>query len=189
MLNDDEVRIYKNIFFDYGITAKNNIENYEWKNLAKFIINWRTENVPRDDPLLDFWFKNVAPSCVYHQETSKCDEAFVCVFCKKEFRRSPYLIRHYKENHYEKMPDKIFGEKVIFKCEDCNLEFVRKDYLTVHLNSEKHLKTIDPDGVVIRKRSSKFEEIKQESDAWNFKKIINNEKPGNFRPLIVFMLK
>jgi hypothetical protein len=169
MLTEDDIKSYTAVYFDYSIQAKNDLQKYEWPSLVKFLIQWRRDDVSKEDPLFEYWISNIAPSCVYQKNTTNVEE-FVCVFCEtKGFKRAPYLIRHYKELHYDLMPAKVFVENIIYKCILCNIDFARKEYLTMHESSEKHRKMIDPQAVVVRKRNSKNDEVKKESEAW-FKK-------------------
>jgi len=169
MLTEDDIKSYTKVYFDYSIQAKSDFQKYEWPSLAKFLIQWRRDDVSKDDPLFEYWISNIAPSCVYPKNSTNAEE-YVCVFCEtKGFKRVPYLIRHYKEMHYDLMPAKVFGENIVYKCNICNIDFARKEYLTMHESSEKHRKMIDPQAVAVRKRNPKFDEVKKESEAW-FKK-------------------
>jgi len=170
MLTDEEIVAYTDLYFNYGVDIKNEIQNYKWQTLAKFLVQWRSGDVKRDDPLFQIWLAHIAPSCVYTKicfADEKADKFYTCFFCPlKMFKRTAYLIRHYREAHYEAMPPKIFGENIIFKCIECNIEFTRKEYLTIHKQSEKHLKALDPGALAERKRHKKCEITEMESEAF-----------------------
>ncbi len=165
MNSEDEISSYVNVYFNRSFDIKNQIKNFEFPNLVKFLVQWRKNDISKEDPLFRKWLTCIAPSCVYKQTLNTNDtneKMFVCYFCEaKGFIRSATLIRHYKENHFEMIPKGIFGENVIFKCVECNLDFTRKEYLTVHKQSEKHLKKVDPEGLLIKKRNN---ESNEESD-------------------------
>lgn len=151
MLSNEDINVYTDLYFNYGFNIKNDLKSYEFPSLVKFLIQWRRDEIKRDDPLFINWISIVAPSCVYKQTlflNNKEENTFVCFYCdSKVFKRSASLIRHYKESHIEVMPANIFGESVTYKCDDCNLEFTRKEYLTSHKQSEKHLKIVDPEAL------------------------------------------
>jgi hypothetical protein len=64
------------------------------------------------------------------------------------------------------MPKNIFGENIVFRCETCKIDFTRKEYLSIHLTSEKHLKNVEPGTLPPKKRNTKNDEVKNESELW-----------------------
>jgi hypothetical protein len=173
MLTNEEITKYISVFFDRNINSKHDFKNYEWPSLAKFIVQWRRDDIKKDNPDLEFWITKIAPSCVYQRKTSTSEE-FSCVVCENRgFKRVGYLIRHYKEMHFEQMPANIFGENLIFSCKICKIEFTRKEYLTMHESSDKHKQMVAPGEPIIRKRNSKQDESNKESEAW-YKKVKTN---------------
>jgi hypothetical protein len=165
MNSEKEIMNYENVFFDYGFDIKTQIKDFEFPSLVKFLVQWRNDKITKSDPLFRNWLTCIAPSCVYKRSINSnviIEKTFVCYYCDgKTFQRPGTLIRHYRENHFDLIPNGIFGEKIVFKCDDCNTEFNRKEYLTVHKQSEKHLQKVDPEGLLAKKRNN---ESNQESE-------------------------
>jgi hypothetical protein len=158
MLSLIELEKYKELFFNYGYNLKSIEKDFQYTSLAKFILNWRNTNVKSDDPLLEDWINKIAPSCVYQNDSVKMGESFKCVLCStvKEFKKAAHLVRHYRESHLEEIPKDIFGELVTYKCEPCELTFIRKEYLTQHLSSAKHFKVVEPNKIRPTKRCNQL---------------------------------
>jgi hypothetical protein len=187
MNSEKEITSYENVYFDYGFDIKTQIKDFEFPSLVKFLIQWRNDKITKTDPLFRTWLTSIAPSCVYKRSINSNDineKTFVCYYCEsKTFQRPGTLIRHYRENHFEMIPNGIFGEKIVFKCEDCNLEFTRKEYLTVHKQSEKHLKKVDPEGLLAKKRNN---ESNEESDQFFQKtKVLKENMQSNDEPVVI----
>lgn len=93
--------------------------------------------------LFRIWLCHVAPSCVYkHRDATHGQTAFYkCCFgdCGRPVSSQFALIRHYREQHYTRMPEGIFGELVIFKCDACQINYKRRTHLLQHFQSINHL--------------------------------------------------
>lgn len=167
MNSEEEIKSYEDVYFDFNFDIKTQIKSFEYPNLVKFLAQWRKNDISRNDPLFRYWLTRIAPSCVYKRtiiSNEISEKSFVCFICdSKTFKRAPSLIRHYKENHFDMIPKGIFGENIIYQCLECNLDFSRKEYLTIHKQSEKHLKAVDPEAVFVKKRNSN-NESNDESD-------------------------
>jgi len=184
MLDEEDKLFLRKLFFDVSINksclqekekiAKENNLSY-WESLYKFIIQYRKENI-EDDSKLDHWLNFVAPSCVYPNKGF-----FHCSFCDSFYKTHYLLVRHYKEKHYEQIPKDIFGPCNIFKCENCDVSYFRKEHYIKHLESEKHqrvqmvlndptYKTTDLEKIKKTKEKKKFKR-ECEIGAWEAKKI------------------
>lgn len=93
--------------------------------------------------LLRIWFCHIAPSCVYKHRDATFGQTpfFKCCFsdCARPVSSQFALIRHYREQHYLRMPEGIFGELVLFKCDVCNLNYKRRSHLLMHFQSINHI--------------------------------------------------
>lgn len=93
--------------------------------------------------LFRIWLCYVAPSCVYkHRDATYGQTAFYkCCFsdCGRPVSSQFALIRHYREQHYTRMPEGIFGELVIFKCDACQITYKRRTHLLQHFQSISHI--------------------------------------------------
>ena len=49
--------------------------------------------------------------------------------CTSVFTKRSYLVNHYMESHYSRMPKGIFGEPVKFKCYICEITFKKNKNL------------------------------------------------------------
>lgn len=93
--------------------------------------------------LMRTWFCNVAPSCVYRHRSMQFGQTifFICCFsdcatpCSSQFT----LVRHYREQHFERLPAGIFGDLVLHLCPTCGVEFKRLAHLQQHLSSNNYL--------------------------------------------------
>ena len=95
MLTNEEITKYISVYFDHNINSKHDFKNYEWPSLAKFLIQWRRDDIKKDNPLLEFWITKIAPSCVYQRKIINSEE-FSCVVCvNRGFKRVGYLISYY----------------------------------------------------------------------------------------------
>ena len=193
MLNEEEKKFIKEIFFKQDF-SKENLKAKEkqcnkdeitfWKTLYNFIFQYRTSTIEENDPFIDYWLYEVAPSCTY---PSKPDETkmFCCVFCDNQYSRTGYIVRHYKEKHSNDMPSNIFGMDCI-KCEACNVKFSRKENYKLHLQSLKHKMVIDPtyipddkEAPVNHNKAKRQNEIEQwESKRPKLIKQHSNEQPN-----------
>ena len=103
-------------------------------NFSRFLAQFRpTSGIEKKD--LELWINRIAPSCVY----SKGD-SFECTFCYIRLSSKVAIRRHYKEQHFTQIPKDIFGKKTIFKCDLCDIEFVRKEHFLNHQASSLHSK-------------------------------------------------
>lgn len=94
--------------------------------------------------LMRTWLCNVVPSCVYRHKSAQFGQTlfYVCCFpdcatpCSSQFT----IVRHYREQHFERLPAGIFGDLVVYKCPTCpGLDFKRPAHLQQHLASNNHL--------------------------------------------------
>jgi hypothetical protein len=106
--------------------------------MNEFVLRYTSENMDTESEQYMFWRTHVVPSCVQENSGAK----FICVFCSKEISSACGIRRHYREQHYNDMPEGIFGSKIIFECKQCDLKFNRKPHLTNHLQSELHQKSM-----------------------------------------------
>jgi len=116
-----------------------NVSN-KHKSLIKFIYQWRNEDIEIDDPKLEIWLKEIAPSCVYFYGSSEGFKFYKCALCPMPFTHSSSLIRHYREQHVDWLPNGIFGKAIRYECEICMCTFKRKEHLVRHLVSIDHFK-------------------------------------------------
>lgn len=138
--NDNSLMIARryDAFFsrDYEPTITNALEHFirTYAHLAR--------NYDRECQLVHFWLNSVAPSCVYPIRISDEPLFFQCCICSAPIRRSNHLIRHYREQHFDLLPENIFGKKDYFPCNVCCIAFTRQDNLALHLSSVIHLERL-----------------------------------------------
>lgn len=90
------------------------------------------------------WLTHVAPSCVYRYRRADFGQTgfYACCFqnCHTLVSSQFTLIRHYRTQHYNRIPVGIFGAIILHKCYPCKLEFKRVHLLNQHLMSPIHIK-------------------------------------------------
>jgi hypothetical protein len=121
-----------------------------------------------------FWKMQVVQSCVQENKGAK----FICVYCSKEISSACGIRRHYREQHFDNIPEGVFGSKIIFECKQCDLMFKRQPHLTNHLLSEMHQKSkrlIERQNSVESQLSGKDNNDQQPEDATEKK----NQKEKN----------
>ncbi len=106
--------------------------------MNEFVLRYTSENMETESEQYMFWKTHVVPSCVQENSGAK----FTCVFCSKEISSASGIRRHYREQHFDDMPEGIFGSKVILECKQCDIKFNRQPHLVNHLSSELHMKNI-----------------------------------------------
>lgn len=93
--------------------------------------------------LMRTWLCHVAPSCVFRHRSTEFGQTsfFKCCFstCATPVSSQFALIRHYREQHYSRMPPGIFGTLVIFNCAACGVSFKREEHLNQHFSSLGHI--------------------------------------------------
>jgi hypothetical protein len=65
-----------------------------------FISRYTSDIYDITDKEYIFWKENVAPSCVQNLKNT-----FTCVFCSKSIKSSAAIIRHYREQHFDYIPN------------------------------------------------------------------------------------
>jgi len=194
MLTDIEKSFLKKLFFDDSISkkeikslekeAKNNEEHF-WSTLYNFIIEHRISSIMEDDELLDFYLFNVAPSCVY-----PTNKLYYCKLCDIKYKKTAYLVRHYREKHFFQIPREVFGPESVFNCEPCNSKFSRKEYYTQHLNSEFHKNRVDPnrenEEPTIEKKNHIKERREKETTEWESKRLKVEKNCNQFSPKTIY---
>jgi hypothetical protein len=137
------------------------------KSLVKFILQWRNENVATDDPKLEFWLNEIAPSCVYSHVSNDDNKYFQCVICTMPCSISNNLIRHYREKHFHSLPYGIFGEESVFSCVLCLCDFKRQEHYKRHLASSEHQKQVKMDAIIKSNTIEHFVSSKKSSLSLN----------------------
>lgn len=144
--------------------------------LHRFLMNLRSSEPLTCKDVALRWFFEVAPSCVYmlpckevtNSEANSNDESltyverFQCCLCDVNFNMRHLIVRHYKEQHYDKLPKSILGEVLSFHCEVCEVSFKRKDHLVRHEESNFHRRRLEIFG---DNQEELKNSIKQESNA------------------------
>ena len=105
--------------------------------MNEFVLRYTSENMDTKSMQYMFWKMQVVPSCVQENNGAK----FICVFCSKEISSACGIRRHYREQHFDNIPEGVFGSKIIFECKQCDLLFKRQPHFTNHLLSEMHQKS------------------------------------------------
>ena len=105
--------------------------------MNEFVLRYTSENMDTKSMQYMFWKMQVVPSCVQENNGDK----FICVFCSKEISSACGIRRHYREQHFDNIPEGVFGSKIIFECKQCDLLFKRQPHFTNHLLSEMHQKS------------------------------------------------
>ena len=109
------------------------------------------------DPVVRFWITQIAPSCVFRHHYYNM---FTCVLCDVQCKYQPSMIRHYREQHFHKMPAAIFGPLHNYACFHCNCNFRRHEHLDFHMqtiaHSNKVLASVGSDALIDRKSQLKF---------------------------------
>ena len=93
----------------------------------QFIARYSKNLKNTDEIKYAFWEDKVVSSCI-----SKTNGKYKCVFCDKYLIYASALKRHYCENHFNDIPEGIFGSEPIFSCKNCDLSFKRKHSLHCH---------------------------------------------------------
>ena len=179
MLDEKEKTFVKRVLTDSEVTKKY-IKSLEkqastkpfWTSLYNFIIEHRPNTINDEEDLIDFYLFSVAPSCVYPKSGKFC-----CVLCDIEYKKTAYLVRHYREKHFFQIPKDILGPEAVFTCEPCNTKYSRKEYFTQHLLSELHKKNTDQDtensdtNEKNEKKNSNKERREREIEDWDNKRL------------------
>lgn len=98
----------------------------------EFIERYTTSEMDITSSKYIFWRDHVVPSC-FPVSSRLC-----CFVCCKNISSLPVLIRHYREQHQELIPEGIFGAKLEFVCSLCQVAFSRKEHLINHFISDLH---------------------------------------------------
>jgi hypothetical protein len=186
LFTEDDTNIMKKLltvpFCEFG----NEVDAFRKENnlFYNFLCRYKNKSIRLDDPKLLYWLNHVAPSCIYPNRVNGIISHFSCAICQAVVRTQVSLIRHYQEQHYEQMPQNIFGIKIIYSCETCSVTFNRANQLEQHKLSVKHLnkvgnpqaaevlstfKEAKSTAAQIKKSKRKFEQAKEET-TWNKKK-------------------
>lgn len=118
--------------------------------MNEFIRRYCPEDINTKCPKYKLWVNKIVPSCVV-------DPTNHCALCTKRMISTPVLIRHYREQHYDSLPEGIFGSNCQYICLKCDREFTRKDHLSKHLKSAFHLRDLVP--VSIKRKAIPEEKI------------------------------
>jgi hypothetical protein len=182
MLDEKEKIFIKEIFLDdtinkkqikeMEIDARKKMEPF-WSSLYNFVVDRRLSAIKEDDPLLENFLFSIAPSCVYPRSSDvEMSMHFYCQLCEMKYKKTPYIVRHYREKHFHDMPENILGTLTIFMCEICNTGFNRKEYYNLHLNSESHKNALDPqrEGPNVEKKNHNKERRENEISLWESKR-------------------
>ena len=183
MLDEKEKIFTRNIFLDdtinkkqikeMEIDARKKMEPF-WSSLYNFVVDHRLSSIKEDDPLLENFLFSIAPSCVYPRSSDvEMSMHFYCQLCEMKYKKTPYIVRHYREKHFHDMPENILGTLTIFACEICNTVYNRKEYFNLHLNSESHKNALDPqrEGQNVEKKNHNKERRENEISLWESKRI------------------
>jgi len=109
----------------------------------------------------------VVPSCVQENKGAK----FICVYCSKEISSACGIRRHYREQHFDNIPEGVFGSKIIFECKHTQDECLK-------LSAEKSILSLPRSSTRL---SSIFEQNIDELDEVD--NIISNIKQEAFEKL------
>lgn len=117
------------------------------KSAASVVADFRDVDIERLDDrraqLMRTWLCQIVPSCVYRHRSDQFGQTsfYMCCFqdCGRPLSSQYALIRHYREQHYDRMPTGIFGTLVWFKCVACRVQFKRKKHLDKHYMSLNHI--------------------------------------------------
>ncbi len=120
---------------------------------AKFIQRYTSKTVNIESEKYIHWKNFIVPSCIFENEYS------ACIFCRRKIKSSYAMRRHYNEQHYDEIPDGIFGSKTEYECVKCDFRFARSIHLKQHLTSDFHLKNLQQDKKVKRLRTTSFSNI------------------------------
>lgn len=136
---EEEIRYLSSVFFDEECLFD---ISFSYPEIVAFIKKYRifNNNYHRECPKLTKWLAKVVPSCIYPVSTSHYIR--ICDFCQAILSSQVLLIRHYREIHYTLIPEGIFGWLGDFYCKTCDQRFVRKEHLTSHLVTIKHLEKL-----------------------------------------------
>lgn len=138
-------------------------------DLIKFITLYRSDRFLVTDERVKLWLFKIAPTCV-----NKIKDSYACHCCRRKFKSSSVLIRHYRELHYEDLPERIFGEQFPYSCESCNMKFKRVEHYNNHMQSMEHAKKSN-----LEYNNSSSEEEEEESKEYatraTLKRRIENE--------------
>jgi hypothetical protein len=194
MLNTEEKRFIKDIFLDHSITKKDlktkekeykEIGKTFWTTLYNFVVQYRSVDIQENNELLDKWLYEIAPSCCYPKRCDGNILFFKCFLCDlSSFKKTAYLVRHYREKHFDQIPKGIFGPLIIYNCDLCGTNYLRKENLTVHLQSDAHRSKADPNfkNDDIQRKNPNKERKESEIDEWEKKrmKFDDNDRIRNF---------
>lgn len=93
--------------------------------------------------LMRTWLTQVVPSCVYRHRSEQFGQTgfYICCFaeCCTPCSSQYGLIRHYREQHFTRIPPGIFGVLKIYKCQACSVQFKRKEHLDHHCTTLNHI--------------------------------------------------
>lgn len=71
----------------------------------EFIDRYCLNMTDKSDSLFKFWCEKIVPSCI---PDCNIDGNLECVFCSKCFNRTATINRHYREQHYNQIPEGLF---------------------------------------------------------------------------------
>ena len=71
----------------------------------EFVDRYCLEMTDREDPLFKFWEEKIVPSCL---NTTSSSGKLECVFCAKNFKITSTMTRHYREQHFNEIPEGKF---------------------------------------------------------------------------------
>ena len=165
----------------------------KYQQFGTFLCKYKNRDLDLHDPNLKFWLNEVMPSCVYPIKIKEQISHYVCAICENIVRTQASLIRHYQEQHFDEIPRNIFGVKIIYTCDICQVNFQRESQLEQHKKSLKHQKKLAKVGnetasaalssymeakeqVVKSKKNKRKLLNEQEEDLWNQKKKTFTEK-------------
>lgn len=101
--------------------------------VQEFIQRYACFQTDRTSEKFNFWQDIIVPSCL------DFDGPYLkCAVCEKLMKSTPVMLRHYRELHYDFLPEGIFGYKSEYPCIKCNVIFGRKEHLITHYNSDSH---------------------------------------------------
>lgn len=122
-----------------GQSSEVDVRQYIDGEIIKFITLYRNNKYQVSDEKVKLWLFKIAPSCVNLKENNEGEHRYQCHYCSKFFKKTQLLVRHYREQHYDELPEKIFGEQYPFECTVCVVKFKRVEHFNYHMQSKEHL--------------------------------------------------
>lgn len=135
------MEIQKRAIVEYfsGELSEGDVKQYISEDLIKFITVYRNDKYKVSDEKVQLWLFNIAPSCVNLKKNNEGENRHQCHFCNNYFKKTQLLVRHYREQHFDDLPEKIFGEQYPFECSVCVVKFKRVEHLNYHMQTKEHL--------------------------------------------------